>query len=287
MLRFLTALLLTLTWTGPAQAAPENGFYGFAEKLVFTSATTFDADDGTRALCTHVKDWAIFSIPVHREVIGYVLADKDCTGAQFSNVSADAVGLLVSSGIIVENVPVTPDLSEGWTVWSLLGLVFSVLGFLFFVLSKTRRKPLADFDAPPVTKQTPMFDETLLTTMFHTARLDGDINQMTLQTLIKSYKTLTGTTVTPAMINAKYALQTDTVDLLSIMPQFVGLERDTMMKACLDVAAADGAIQKPEHDFLMALGSALGLDGDMFRNQVRAAMQPARRTSTLVSPALA
>ena len=276
MLRFFSVLVLAFSLSTPAHAAPSGGLYGYAEKLLFASNTDFQGDNGPRALCTLVKDWHIFFIPVHREVQGYVLADGACVGPDYSEISTASMSLLLSSGMVTDNVPISPTLTVGWMFWNYASLIISALVILFVVLSKTRRKPLDDLEIeiPRATQHTPMFDETLLTTMFHTARLTGDISQVTLQTLIKSYKTLTGTTVTPAMITAKYALSTDTLELLSIMPQFVGLERDTLMKACVDVAAADGTIQKPEHDFLMALGHALGLESDMFRNQIRAAMQP-------------
>ena len=276
MLRFFTALVLSLVIATPTQAEPKSSIYGYGEKLVFASETTFQGDNGPRSLCTLVRDWHIFFIPAHREVKGYVLADANCAGTVISDVPASSIDLLVSSGMITQNVPANPTLTVGWMLWNYASLILSGLVILFVVLKMARQKADVDVDIEPPTtaKQTPMFDETLLTTMFHTARLNGDISQTTLQALIKSYKMLTGTTVTPAMITAKYALKTDTVDLLSIMHQFAGLERDTMMKACVDVAAADGMIQKPEHDFLMALGSALGLDGDLFRNQIRAAMRP-------------
>ena len=287
MLRFFTALVLALTLSGPAHAAPSNGFYGTSEKLVFASPTAFESDAGLRGLCTLVQDWHVLFVPVHREVKGYVLSDAACNGPRFSNVAPSAMKLLLSSGMIIDPVPLTPTLSIGWMLWNYASLIFIGLVILAVVLSKTRPKPVGEIAIPQTTKQTPMFDETLLTTMFHTARLNGEISQITLQKLIKSYKVLTGTTVTPAMITAKYALKTDTLDLLSIMPQFVGLERDTMMKACLDVASADGEIAKPEHDFLMALGSALDLDSDMFRNQIRAAMRPAgkARNDATLAPA--
>lgn len=284
MLRILLALALTVSFTSASHATPEGGAYGYAEKLIFASDTTFASDDGTRSLCVLVKDWSILSVPVYREVKGYVLADNACTGVPGTIMSDNAVEMLVESGIVRDAVPATADINAGWTIWTYAGGLLSLFGFMFFFLTRLRRKPIADIDAPVVTKHTPLFDETLLTTMFHTARLSGDINQITLQKLIKTYKTLSGQTVTQAMISAQYAQTTDTVDLLKIMPQFVGLERDTMMKACLDVAAADGEIAKPEHDFLMALGMALELDHDMFRNQIRAATPPARTRSTIINP---
>jgi tellurite resistance protein len=119
-----------------------------------------------------------------------------------------------------------------------------------------------------------MFSETLLTTMFHTAQLSDDISQNTLQALLRSYKHLTGKTVTQKMIGAKYAQRTETSDLLSIMAPFARIERDTIMKACIDVAAADGAITMTEHDFLMELNTALELDDTWFRNQVSVALRP-------------
>lgn len=276
MNRFLTVLILTLAMASPVQAERSSSIFGYAKGLIFNSETTLTSDSGFRALCTVVNDLNVLFVPIQREVEGYVLADSTCTGQSIAGITPETMARLVSVGVIVDTVPLTPSLTAGWMLWNYAGIIFGVLAILYGGLSLARRKHVADIDAPTTTHRTPMFDETLLTTMFHTARLNGDISQVTLQGLIKSYKTLTGTTVTPAMITAKYALKTDTADLLSIMHQFVGLERDTMMKACMDVAAADGIIQKPEHDFLMALGSALGLDGDMFRIQIHEAMKPSR-----------
>lgn len=277
MYRFLTALLFTMTMANPVHAESKGGAYGYSESLIFTSNTSFPSDGETRALCTLVRDWHIFSLPIRREVMGQVLSDPACEGQSTISLTPEIMEQLVSAGMVPENLPATPPLTVGWLFWVFAGISLSALPILYVALSRSRRKPIAEIDVPVTTRRTPMFDETLLTTMFHTARLNGEIDQVTLQGLIKSYKTLTGTTVTPAMITAKYALKTDTVDLLGIMPQFVGLERDTMMKACMDVAAADGIIQKSEHDFLMALGSALGLAGDMFRIQIHEAMKPSRQ----------
>ena len=277
MYRILTAIILTLTMAAPAHAERSSSIFGFAKGLIFASETTLTSDTGPRSLCTVVNDLNVLFVPVQRKVQGYVLSDQNCTGQNTAAVTPEAMERLIAAGAVVENVPSTASLTVGWMLWNYAGVIVGVLAALFFLLSVARRKPVPEIEVPTTTAKTPMFDETLLTTMFHTARLNGEITQVTLQGLIKSYKILTGTTVTPAMITAKYAHPTDTVDLLSIMHQFVGIERDTMMKGCMDVAAADGIIQKPEHDFLMALGAALGLDGDMFRIQIQEAMKPSRQ----------
>ena len=283
MYRILTALLLTLTMAAPVHADRTSRLLGYAEGLIFASETTLSGDVGARALCTVVEDLNVLFIPVQREVHGYALADHTCEGEMAAGVTPEAMQRLVDAGMIVEDVPTNPTLTIGWMLWNYAGPIVLILAALFIALSVARRKPVPEIEVPTITPKTPLFDETLLTTMFHTARLDGAIDQVTLQGLIKSFKTLTETTVTPAMINAQYATRTDTNDLLSIMHQFAGIERDTMMKGCLDVASANGIVQKTEHDFLMALGAALGLDGDMFRIQIQEAMLPERQRSQILN----
>lgn len=180
-----------------------------------------------------------------------------------------------------------PSFTLGQVLWANAATITGGLIALVLILWNVWRKTVAEVEIPSTIKRTPKFDDTLLTTMFHTARLSGDISQRTLQTLIKTYKTLTGHTVKRSMINAKYALKTDTDELLSIMPQLAGLERDTIMKACTDVAAADGTINKEEHDFLMALFNALDLDSAMFPNQIREDMRAPRRSQLIIAPTAA
>lgn len=163
-------------------------------------------------------------------------------------------------------------LATTWVMTKYSGIVFGVLLILFVAVRK-RPQVIAKITVPSH-PETPMFSETLLTIMFHTARINGDISQNTLQKLLRSYKHLTGKTVSQKMITAKYAQLTNADDLLSILAPFARIERDTIMKACMDVAAADGAISMAEHDFLMQLNSALELDDALFRNQVSVALRP-------------
>jgi hypothetical protein len=181
--------------------------------------------------------------------------------------------VVLISGLILGNAQSPLTLSLGWMVLKYGTSISVFLLVLFFALGKSRRQSHANISAPSL-PETPMFDETLLTTMFHTAQLSGDISQNTLQTLLRSYKHLTGKTVSQGMITAKYAQRTQTADLLSIMAPFTRIERDTMMKGCIDVAVADDAISTPEHDFLLDLNNALGLDGVLFRDQIRAVLRP-------------
>ena len=250
------------------------------EKLIFVSQTEFVDTLGERALCKRVKDWHIFFVPVHREVTGYVLSDPSCSGQNFAKLDPEMMTLLLQSGMIADDVPASPTQSAHWVLGNYISLILGALLILFVALRR-RRKP-ADVDIQvPGLKQTPMFNETLLTTMFHTAQLDGNISQNTLQALLRTYKHLTGKTVSPQMITAKYAQMTKSEDLLSIMAPFSRIERDTMMKGCIDVAVADGEVGTAENDFLQDLNNALRLDGTLFRSQVRAVLRPTEDARTL------
>jgi tellurite resistance protein len=182
--------------------------------------------------------------------------------------------------LLVASPASAEPLTASWIITKYSGLVFGILLILFVAIRK--RRPSETQIAVPSHPETPMFNETLLTTMFHTAQLSDDISQNTLQALLRSYKNLTGRTVSQKMIGAKYAQRTETDKLLSIMAPFARIERDTMMKACIDVAAADGAITMKEHDFLMKLNTALELDDTWFRNQVSIALRP--DTPQTISP---
>lgn len=174
--------------------------------------------------------------------------------------------------VLVASPAAATTLATNWLITKACGIVFGVM--LILLVAFRWRRPAPAKIVVPSHPETPMFAETLLTIMFHTARISGDISQNTLQKLLRSYKHLTGQTVTQKMITAKYAQMTDTDDLLSIVAPFARIERDTIMKACVDVAAADGAISMAEHDFLMQLNTALGLNDAMFRNQVSVALRP-------------
>ena len=157
--------------------------------------------------------------------------------------------------------------------WQDGGIVLGTLLVLYVTLRKSRHSTFEDVVVPSV-PQTPMFEETLLTTMFHTARLNGDMTQNATQALLRSYKTLTGTTVTQNMIVAHYANTATTAELLELMGNFSRIERDTMMRGCVDVAVANGSISPRENDFLLELKVALNLDGAVLHNQIKAALRP-------------
>jgi hypothetical protein len=164
------------------------------------------------------------------------------------------------------------SLATTWMISKFGGLGFGILLILFMAL-RTRGSASTAISVPTLS-ETPMFDETLLTTMFHTARLHGDISQNTLQSLLRSYKHLTGKTVTQQLMASKYAQNTDADGLLSIMAPFSRIERDTMMKACIDVALAEGEVTAAAHEFLLALNTALGLNGTLLRTQIRPTLRP-------------
>ncbi|MCK0120248.1 TerB family tellurite resistance protein [Loktanella sp. F6476L] len=170
-----------------------------------------------------------------------------------------------------------------WVVTKYGGIVLGIVLILFVAMRKRPREE-TKIEVPSL-PETPMFSETLLTMMFHTARLSGDISQNTLQVLLRSYKHLTGNTVSQKMITAKYAQTTEADELLGIVAPFSRIERDTIMRACVDVAAADGALTSAEHDFLMALSTALGHDAAVFRDQIRMALHT-DRPRTIVPTAM-
>ncbi len=180
--------------------------------------------------------------------------------------------IVFSLAVFAANPAHADSLSVTWMISKFSGLGFGVLLILLMAL-RTRGSTSTAISVPTLS-ETPMFDETLLTTMFHTARLHGDISQNTLQSLLRSYKHLTGKTVTQQLIASKYAQKTDADGLLSIMAQFSRIERDTMMRGCVDVAVANGAIGPRENDFLLELKTALDLDGTVLHNQIRAALRP-------------
>lgn len=169
--------------------------------------------------------------------------------------------------------PLSWTQTTNWVLWQYGGIVFATLLVLLAILHK-RRSPHVDDIVVPSVPATPMFEETLLTTLFHTARLNGEISQTAMQALLRSYKNLTGKSVSQNMITAKYAHQAETADLLSIMAPFSRIERDTMMRGCVDVAVANGEIGPRENDFLLELKTALDLDGTVLHNQIRAALRP-------------
>jgi len=252
----LSALFALLLSFLPHQANASTPFWGEHQRLLYIAETGLTGSFGPLSLCAQVTDRYVFFLPILRDTGPYVLSDHFCAMGDVSQIPQDRIPMFQASGIIPEDLPLTPDVPIVWSasVKRLIGFLALVALAAPVIFAQRRR---ASGGRKTQLSGDPVYFEVLATVMFHTARTDGALAKEDFDVLRGVFKKLTGMPMASSLMASKQAevLPEDTV--LKLAKQYHGKEAEVLIDAAFHVAKRDGQVSGSRESFLKNLNGVL------------------------------
>ena len=212
-------------------------------------------------------------MPWKREISHYVFSETACQGGSGRPIPFQSIGMLKTAGILPEAVPLVPSVPLAGIAGNPGALIFAVMALIGFPLLLRQRMRLA---ARRILKSAsdPVFCDILLTLMFHTAQRDGAVDKTELRVIMRTYKELTGGTVTPEMAAEKFgkSLQDDFV--LHSVKDYRGTEAAMLLTSAVTVATHQGSLSRERLCLLTSLNQTLDGDADEFETMIARTLHP-------------
>ena len=272
MARILNTLIVGLVFASTTQAQADRVFFGERNGMVYITDAQFPSREIPLALCAHVIDTYAFWIPVKRTALGYGYAESHCSAGAFEPITTETLGLMRDAGVLPADVPDQPAVAHDWAWISLVNLAAAALLILGIPMMLRQRMRHASRQAVG-RGQDPMFYDILLSTLYHTARIDGVIEKAEIQAISRSYKLLTAASLTPAMTASKFTEALSDDAILKLAENCNREQASLLMEGAVSVATHAGVVTREKRTFLHQLNNHLGGDPDALRERLEAEMK--------------
>lgn len=265
-------LLLVASLSASSAAAEDRApFFGTLDKQVYVSETEFPGKTGNQTLCARVTDWHILYVPWQRTVSDYFFSDGSCQSKAIHPIPAKSIAMFKAAGILPDHVSLVPSAplsGIGTQKGAISLLVLALLGFPLLLRQRMRRAARLTLKCA----NDPVFCDVLLTLLFHTAQRDGAIDKTELRVIMRTYKELTGGTVTPEMAAEKFSTTVPDESVLNSVKRYRGQEAAILRDSAILVATHQGTLSREKLTMLTRLNEALAGDTAHFREIIESTL---------------
>ncbi len=261
MKRYAPILALALGLTAATAANADVGRWGSELRYVADTTVPTSAASGVASLCHIVESAEFLSLPVYTRTTGYSLSPVGCSVNLSRKLSMEEFVDLQIGGYIPQDIPIiaTSDITS--RLWGHAWLVF---GGLAVVLAAARitmgaRKP----------RRAPTPDALAihsLVAMSQVAIADGRIEDGEVLQIAHILTRLTGKSYGPGQVMEMLkTLNPSASDLAQVGEDLSDKERQIVLEAALNIAAADRDIHPTEYAVVSELAQRMRIGSDQFR----------------------
>lgn len=263
MFRFVIPFLLAAFFSSPAHALTADT--GMFDGLEFAAGTQIEGTQGgTLSLCHKTRDLRILGFTVSRHIVGYALANNDCTRGTVRALNKVQMESAQSFGLIDPDLPSEPvnDLEtmlRNSAIWVAISL-----GLVAVIIRRTKSLFGVDLRRPMRRKAS----KRILEVMCYVGKCDGIVASKEIALISRTAQRYTRRTVKPSeviRITDHISMDLTPQDFIDFGKGLRDSEKDVLMQGAFYVALASGRLLPAEHDFLTKLAYGTGMPGEDFR----------------------